>query len=90
MVTMMPTIPKHLSHENDSQSFCFMKFMRFIVFLKWNRISILQVLAFLVSDWFIYLLWTEPTTDSRAEKLIISLFVIIANIIFEIGKSVSI
>ena len=67
-----------------------MKFMRFIVFLKWNRISILQVLAFLVSDWFIYLLWTEPTTDSRAEKLIISLFVIIANIIFEISKSVSI
>ena len=90
MGTIMVILHKHLPHENHLQFFILMKFMRFIVFLKWNMMSIFQVLAFLASGSFIYQIWTQPTTDSRAEKLIISLFVIIANIIFEIYKSVSI
>ena len=67
-----------------------MKLLRFIVLLKWNRKNIFQVFIALVSVLFIYRLWTEPTTDSKAEKLIISQMIIIANIIFEIQKSVSI
>ena len=49
-----------------------MKFLRFIVFLKWNRKNIFQVFIALVSALFIYRLWTESTIDSKAEKLISS------------------
>lgn len=75
---------------NNLQFYITMKLLRFIVLLKWNRKNIFQVFIALVSVLFIYRLWTEPTIDNKAEKLIISQMIIIANIIFEIQKSVSI
>ena len=91
MGTIMVNYSEHFTHDIFySQFFITMKLLRFIVFLKWNRKNIFQVFIALVSALFIYRLWTEPTIDSKAEKLIISQMIIIANIIFEIQKSVSI
>lgn len=67
-----------------------MKYKRFIVHIKRNWKNLLQVFILILSAWFIYRIWSEPTVDSKAEKLIISQMIIIANIIFEFKKSVSI
>ena len=67
-----------------------MKYKRFIVLLKRNTKNLLQAFLLLASAWFIYQIWTEPTADSKAEKLIITQIVIIANIIFEIQKTANI
>ena len=67
-----------------------MRIKRFIIHVKRNRKNLLQVFFLILSAWFIYRIWSEHTIDNKAEKLIISQMIIIANIIFEIQKSVSV
>ena len=65
-------------------------FRRFVVHLRRRRKSLPRVLLLAASAWFIYRIWTEPTGDSRTEKLIISQMVIIVNIIISLHRTASI
>ncbi len=65
-------------------------FRRFIVHVRRMRKNLPRVLLLAASAWFIYRIWSEPTGDSRAEKLIISQMVIIVNIMFSLHRTASV